>query len=299
MQGVWTALVTPFTDSNEIDLPAFKRILKDQKEAGVSGVVPCGTTGESPTLTQAEKKTLISTTVSELKGTGVKVMAGTGTNNTVETLEMSVWASHQGVDGILVVTPYYNKPSQAGLEAHFLAVANAVTCEVIPYNVPGRTSVSMTAETLVRLSKHPKIRTVKEATGNTAFASEILDLAALNQTGLDILSGDDATYLSLLSVGGAGAISVASNLFPRAMVGIQNAMKAGRPKEALEIHRQFYPLFRDLFLESNPVPIKYAMEYAGWCNARVRPPLAPLLPSNIEKLRMSLNRCGIVSGKPM
>lgn len=297
MQGVWTALITPFTDSNEIDWLAFRRILQDQVEAGVTGVIPCGTTGESPTLTHNEKRLLVTTTLSELKGTGIKVVAGTGTNDTAETLEMSVWASQQGVDGLLLVTPYYNRPSQAGLETHFLTIANAVECEIILYNVPGRTGVSLTAETMIRLAQHPKIKSVKEATGNPAFTSEILEMASLSQTRLDVLAGDDATYLPLLAVGAVGVISVASNLFPRAMVALQNAMKYGRPDEALEIHQKYFPLFKDLFIESNPVPIKFSMEYSGWCNSRVRLPLAPLTPSHIEQLRASLDRCGVANGK--
>ncbi len=293
MQGIWTALITPFTESNEIDLVSFKKILRDQADAGVAGVIPCGTTGESPTLTHSEKKVLIQTAVEELKGSGVRVVAGTGSNNTAETVEFSQWAEKQRVDGLLIVTPYYNKPSQSGLESHYLAVANSVSCEVIPYNVPGRTGVSLTAETMIRLAQHPRIRTVKEATGNVSFASEILDHAAMTQTSIDVLSGDDATYLALLSIGAVGAISVASNLIPRAMVAIQ---KAGPSPKALEIHKNYYPLFRDLFLEANPIGIKQAMADMGWCNANLRLPLTPLSPSNKEKLRATLSRCGIKKG---
>jgi 4-hydroxy-tetrahydrodipicolinate synthase len=299
MKGVWTALVTPFNSQNELDLAAYRRILKDQREAGVAGVVPCGTTGETPVLTVQEKKTLIETAMQELKGSGVKVMAGTGSNNTAESVEFSRWASDLGVDAILVVTPYYNKPTQAGLEAHFRAVADAVKCEVVLYNVPGRTGVSLTAETVARLAAHPKITTIKEATGNTAFTTEILDALALQKQSIDILSGDDATFLPLLSAGAVGVISVSSNLFPRAMVAIQKAFEQGRTSEALEIHQKYFPLFRDLFIESNPGPIKAAMSYAGWCEERVRLPLVTMSASNKEKLLQSLKRCGVAAGKAL
>ena len=186
----------------------------------------------------------------------MKVLAGTGGNSTSETVEFSRWASQHGVDGILVVTPYYNKPSQAGLIEHFLAVAQAVTCEVIClYNVPGRTGVSLTAESVCTLAEHPRIRSIKEATGNVSFTSEILDCLGRHGRKIDILSGDDATYLPLLSVGAVGVVSVASNLFPRAMVKIQKSVDAGDFASARAVHQSYFPLFRDLFVESNPVPI--------------------------------------------
>lgn len=293
MRGVWTALITPFTQDRKLDLNAFRKILQDQVEAGVAGVIPCGTTGESPTLSLDEKKSLIQTTLSELKGTRVQVVAGTGSNHTQETIEFSKWASQQGVAGVLIVTPYYNKPSQLGLETHFRAVADAVSCEVIAYNVPGRTGVSLTAETIARLATHPKIRTLKEATGNVAFTSEIIDTLSLKQTSMDILSGDDATYFPLLAVGAVGVISVVSNLIPGPMVQLQKACDQGQWDVARKIHLTYYPLFRDLFIESNPVPIKSAMEFAGWCHSTVRQPLVALTEANRQKLQDSLSRCGI------
>jgi 4-hydroxy-tetrahydrodipicolinate synthase len=212
-------------------------------------------------------------------------------------VEFSSWASQRGVDGILVVTPYYNKPSQAGLTEHFLTVAQAVTCEVMLYNVPGRTGVSLTADTICALSEHPRIKSIKEATGNVEFTSEILDCLSRHGRKIDILSGDDATYLPLLSVGAVGVVSVASNLFPRAMVKIQKAAEAGRFSEAREVHQAHYPLFRDLFVESNPVPIKYAMHFAGWCSASVRKPLVDMSAKSVETLLASLKRCGIKPGE--
>lgn len=296
MRGVYTALITPFKDNGEIDLAAFKSILKDQREAGVAGVIPCGTTGESPTLSREEKQLLIRTAIDEVKGSPLKVIAGTGSNSTAETVELSRWAVEQGAHAVLIVTPYYNKPTQEGLENHFRSVADAIHGEVVLYNVPGRTGVSLTAATIAELAAHPKIRTIKEATGNVAFASDIQDALTEANVSLDILSGDDATYLPLLAVGAVGVISVASNLFPRAMVALQTHADAGRYAEARRIHARFYPLFRDLFVESNPGPIKVAMQDAGFCSARLRPPLAPLSSANLAKLRQSLARCGVTPG---
>lgn len=299
MRGIWTALVTPFNASNQLDLAAFKRILRDQREAGVAGVIPCGTTGEAPTLTVDEKKTLIRTVLDELKGSGVKVYAGTGSNNTADTVEFSKWASDQGVDGILVVTPYYNKPSQRGIEGHFQAVADAVQCDVMLYNVPGRTGVGMAAQTIVKLAQHPRITSLKEATGNVSVTSEILDALSLAKQELEILSGDDVTFLPALSIGAVGVVSVASNLFPRAMIAIQKAFEKGDVKEACRIHQQYYPMFRDLFIDSNPVPIKSAMAYMGWCEPHVRKPLAPMAQAQQSILEESLKRCGIEPGRPL
>ena len=227
MKGVFTALISPFLSDGSLDLPSYRKILEDQAAAKVTGVVPCGTTGESPTLSSSEKQTLIKTALEVLKGTGIKVLAGTGANNTAETIQLSKWASDQGVDGLLVVTPYYNKPSQAGMIEHFHAVANAVNCELMLYNVPGRTGVSLSPETISKLAEHPRIRSLKEATGDVALTCEILDVLGKKKQKLDILSGDDATYLPLLSIGAVGVVSVASNLFPREMVALQNAMAAG------------------------------------------------------------------------
>jgi len=296
MRGVFTALITPFQENELLDIDAFKKLLADQKDAGITGVIPCGTTGESPTLSVEEKKTLIQTAIDFYKGSGVKVIAGTGSNDTRQTVVLSKWASEQGADGILVVTPYYNKPSQAAMEAHYRAVSDTVTCEVVPYNVPGRTGVSMSAQTMAGLAAHSRITTIKEASANVALTSEILNLLHSSGNKLDILSGDDATYLPLLAIGATGVISVASNLFPRAMVSIQKNFEQGKIAEAQKIHQRFYPLFRDLFVDSNPVPIKYAMAKLGFCKNVLRPPLLSLAAGDAAKLNQSLDRCGFSKG---
>jgi 4-hydroxy-tetrahydrodipicolinate synthase len=279
-------------------LDGFKKILADQRAAGVAGVIPCGTTGESPTLTVDEKKTLIRAAIDGLKGTGVKVIAGTGSNNTAETVELSRWASEQGADGLLIVMPYYNKPTPAGQIAHFTAVADAVKCPIMLYNVPGRTGLSMTADTIAQLAAHPRIRMLKEATGNVAFTSEVLDAVEAQGRELLVFSGDDATYLPLLAVGAVGVVSVASNLFPRAMVAIQKAYEGGDARAALRLQKQYYPLFRDLFVEANPGPIKAAMAWMGFGDARMRLPMAPMTAAGTKKLQEALARCGLEKGKP-
>lgn len=297
MRGLWTALITPFLSSNEIDFDSYRTILRDQRDAGVTGVIPCGTTGESPTLSLEEKKKLISFTLTELKGSGVSVIAGTGSNNTAETVALSAWASEQGVAGVLVVTPYYNKPSQTGLEAHFRAVADAVTCEVMLYNVPGRTGVSLTSDTIARLSRHERIRSIKEATGNVAFTSEILDAVTRANSKLDVLSGDDATFLPMLSVGATGLVSVASNLIARELVAIQRAFAQGDMATANRLNQKCFPILRDLFIESNPMPIKHAMAYAGFCGPNLRLPLTSLSQPAVLTLESTLRSCGVKPGK--
>ncbi len=293
MRGIWTALVTPLNENGQLDLTAFRRMLKNQQDAGVSGVIPCGTTGESPTLSLDEKKTLIEVALEELRGSSTKVIASTGTNSTQDTIELSKWASDQGAAGLLVVTPYYNKPSQSGLETHYRSIADAVSCPIVLYNVPSRTGITLTTETIIKLAKHPRIRAIKEASGNIPFTSEILDALSGQSLSMDVLSGDDVTYLPLASVGASGVISVASNLIPKVMIALLSAVEAGSFEKATKIHRNYYPLFRDLFLESNHVPIKHALAYAGWCLPYVRAPLALLSSTHREKLEQTLKLCGI------
>ncbi len=296
MRGVWTALVSPFDSASQLDLKAFRRLVREQKAAGVNGVIPCGTTGESPTLSVAERKSLILAAVEELRDSPVRVLAGTGTNNTAETIELSKWAADQGVVGVLLVTPYYNRPSQAGLEDHFLSVAAAISVEVMLYNVPGRTGVHLLPETVARLGAHPKIRAIKEASGSVTNTSEILDLVSDAKRPIAVLCGDDALFLPSLSVGARGIVSVASNVVPRRMVALQKAFDGGDWVSAGRIHRELYPVFRDLFVESNPGPVKAALAHLGLCDARMRPPMAPLGATSLRKLMETLEKCGIRKG---
>lgn len=295
--GVWTALVTPFAADGSLDLDAYRRIVRAQVAAKVAGVVPCGTTGESPTLSREERRALIQACVEETKGTATRVMAGTGSNDTEETIELTREAESLGASAALVVAPYYNKPSQDGLLAHFRAVADAVKIPIVLYNVPGRTGVAISAKTIAELAAHPRINAIKEATGDLTFQSEVMDQLALAGRKLDLLSGDDLTYLAFLAQGGHGVVSVASNLAPRALVDLQSAFDFGDWKRARGLHERLYPLFRDLFIESNPAPIKHAMARAGICPAAMRAPLAPMSAKNIQTLETTLERAGIAKGR--
>jgi 4-hydroxy-tetrahydrodipicolinate synthase len=292
IRGVITALVTPMDSTGAIDWKAWDALISDQLAARVAGIIPCGTTGESPTLGTDEKKTLIESAVKACRGTSTAVIAGTGSNDTPRTIELSRWASDAGADGVLIVTPYYNKPSQTGLLKHFTAVADAVKCPVVLYNVPGRTGVGIAPEIVAQLAAHPRIGHIKEATGKMEVTSEILDHCSLAGTAMSVLSGDDATWLPLLSIGAEGVISVASNLFPRAMVQLQDAWNLGDARAARAIHERFHPLFRDLFVESNPVPIKTALAWVGLGSENVRAPLCGLADPSRKKLLSSLVRAG-------
>lgn len=295
MKGVYTALVTPFEENGKIDRGAFRALLQSQKSAQVSGVVICGTTGESPTLSLEEKKTLIQLALEEFSGSRCAVIAGTGSNDTEETVEFSRWASQQGVAGVLVVTPYYNKPTPGGMLAHFRAVADAVSCEVILYNVPGRTGSSLSPAIIVDLARHPRIRTIKEATGNVELTSQILDAVQKAGQQIDILSGDDCTFWPLLAVGAVGVISVASHILPRTFMEMWNLSQSDQWQRGRELHKRFYPVFRDLFIESNPGPIKAALEHLGVCSARMRAPLVAMESGNLKTLHLTLERCGVTS----
>lgn len=287
--GIWTALITPFNENQQVDYEALRKIIRHQVKAGVTGLVPCGTTGESPTLSLEEKKKIISFTQEELKSTDVGIIAGTGSNSTLESIELSKWASDQGVQAVLVVTPYYNKPSQSGLIQHFEAIANAVDCDVILYNVPCRTAVSLSIESIIHLAKHPNINAIKEASADMALIEQLAINLKEKNLNLQILSGDDATFYPSMKAGSTGVISVTSNLVPQKMVELYSAAQSNKRNQAEEIHNQLTPLFNDLFIESNPTPIKTAMANAGWCLNNVRLPLAPLEPSNLERLNQTLS----------
>lgn len=292
--GVWTALITPFNDEGAIDFEAYRALIGKQIEAGVSGIIPCGTTGEAPALTHDERHQLIVIALAETRGTGLGVIAGTGSNNAAATLEASRKACELGVDGILVVTPYYNKPSQAGLEHHFTSVADAVDCPVVLYNVPSRTGVNLDAATVATLARHPRITALKDATGQMSYMSNVQDHLFAAGTSLDLLSGDDATFFPFLCQGGKGVISVTSNICPAMMLQIWHATREGNLERARQLQWHYYPLFRDLFLECNPVPIKFALSQSGLCRATVRAPLASLMPHHAETLLRTMDTCRVL-----
>ncbi|MCC7440174.1 MAG: 4-hydroxy-tetrahydrodipicolinate synthase [Bdellovibrionales bacterium] len=294
LRGVWTALVTPFDDRLAIDYDALARLLDRQVEAGVAGVVPCGTTGETPTLSLEERKGVIEFTLRRLRGSDVRVMAGTGGNDTAGTVGFSRWARDAGSDALLVVVPYYNKPSQNGLRTHFSKVADAVDCPVVMYNVPGRSGVRLEPETTVDLAHHRNLRAIKEASGDVTAVSDLIYRADRDGIDLKILSGDDPLFLASLATGAHGLISVASNLIPVEMVKIQKLADANDFKGALEVHRKFFPLFKRLFVESNPVPAKYALHRMGLCAPIVREPLIEMVLKNQDFMAETLVSCGLI-----
>ncbi len=283
-QGIFTAIVTPFDQKGEIDWVAFEKLLNHQIRAGVQGIVFCGTTGESPTLSKDEKRAVFEFGFRKLSGTKILPVAGIGSNDTRETIRLGEMAEKIGYEYHLIVTPYYNKPTQAGLIQHYETIDRALKGKTILYNVPGRTGVSLSAETVGYLSKHPKIVAIKEATGNIEFGKEILKEVSKHGGELDLVSGDDATYLSLLEAGAVGTISVASHLAPQAMVRMTEDFFAGKMHEANLIHERLLPWFKDLFIESNPAPVKWVLHRLGMIENFLRLPLVPISKKSDEHL---------------
>ena len=278
--GTYTALVTPFRDG-QIDEPAFDRLIKAQIRAGVRGIVPVGTTGESPTLDNDEHIEVIRVSVETARGR-LKVIAGTGANATAEAVELTRQVIVMGVDATLQVTPYYNKPNQEGLYRHFLAVAD-LGLPVVLYNVPGRSSREIDVATIARLAKHPGVVAVKEAGGSVDRVSAI-------RTACDIavLSGDDSLALPMISVGAQGVISVASNVAPRAVSDMIRAALAGDFTTARQAHLRLYPLFRDLFIDTNPIPVKAALALMNRIHEVYRLPLCEPADKIRAQIRQTL-----------
>jgi 4-hydroxy-tetrahydrodipicolinate synthase len=287
-RGVYTALVTPFRQGR-LDEAALTRLLEEQIAAGIDGVVPVGTTGESPTLDMDEHLRVIELTVEVVKHR-TKVIAGTGSNSTSEALYLTHRAEKLGVDGFLHVSPYYNKPSPAGVFAHYAALAQSTALPIITYSVPGRTGSDIAVETMAELARaHPNIVAIKEAGGSIERFSQLRQALPDH---VSILSGDDSMTLPALAVGASGVISVASNLIPREVGSLVRTFLKGHAREAEQLHRKFYPLFRDLFVEANPVPVKAALARQGWMTDEVRLPLVPLQPSSRARLEKTLKEFG-------
>jgi 4-hydroxy-tetrahydrodipicolinate synthase len=287
--GTYTALVTPFRGES-VDEKAFAHLLEDQIAAGIDGVIPVGTTGESATLTTEEHLRVIELAV-QVVDHRIKVIAGTGSNSTAEAIYLSNEAKRRGADGLLIVSPYYNKPSQAGIFAHYSALAQAAWLPIITYSVPGRTGSELGLDTMAALAlKHPNIVAIKEAGGSIERFNQLRQVLPDN---IAIFSGDDSMTLPALSVGAVGVISVASNLIPKEVVALVRAFREGRAAEAEQLHRMLYPLFRDLFIEANPVPVKTAMSRQGWMTEEVRLPLVALQPQNRARLEVVLEKFGL------
>ncbi|MBQ4336465.1 MAG: 4-hydroxy-tetrahydrodipicolinate synthase [Lentisphaeria bacterium] len=286
-QGVYTALVTPFRNG-KVDTDALNRLVDEQIAAGVAGIVPVGTTGESPTLTYEEHEQVIRLVIARAQGK-CQIIAGTGANCTREAIEMTRQAKADGADATLQVTPYYNKPTQEGLYRHFSEVADKGGLPVVLYNVPGRAGVPIAESTVARLSKNSMVAAIKEAGGSVDRVSAIRDLCDIT-----ILSGDDSLTLPMMAVGASGIISVASNIIPADMVKMVKAFSDGDLQTAMELHRRYYCLFRDQFIETNPIPIKAAMAMAGMIAEEYRLPLCELGEANRAKLEATLKRCGVL-----
>lgn len=288
--GLYPAVVTPFRNG-EFDEKAYRKILQYLLDNGADGVVPNGTTGENPTLSVEERRAIISIAVEMCHAQGKKVIAGAGNNNTRQTISLVNDAEELGADGALVITPYYNKPTQSGLKLHFQAVMESTALPIIMYNVPSRTSVNMTAETAVDLSRLDRIFGIKEASGNLVQFAEI---SAKAEPGFIMLSGEDGLTLPMMAIGCDGVISVAGNVVPALMKGMLNYYCEGKGEKALEIHRKLLPLFNALFVETSPAPCKKALEMMGLCSAEVRLPLAPVTAGTEKLLHSTLKELELI-----
>ncbi|MBU1702421.1 MAG: 4-hydroxy-tetrahydrodipicolinate synthase [Candidatus Eisenbacteria bacterium] len=277
-EGVAVAMVTPFRDG-EIDFEALDRLVDHLLDGGIDGIVPVGCTGEAAVLSPSERLQVIQRVQKRTRGRAY-ILPGTGTNTTASTIERTREARELGVDGAMLITPYYNKPTPAGLLAHYQTVADAVDIPIVLYNVPGRTGVSLTVPTVIRLAKHPRIVAIKEASGSLEAISEIAHAGTIT-----LLSGDDGLTLPILAVGGQGVVSVLGNLFPRAMVSMVKAARSNDLETARRYHLALGPLFKALFIESNPGPIKYLLSQEGLIKDEFRLPLVPIREDNREGLR--------------
>lgn len=282
--GSYTAIVTPFTADDRIDYDAVEKLLSEQVEAGITGIVVCGTTGESPTVRGEERRELLKFVIRNVKGQSLVVVA-TGTNSTKDTVEDSKQAAEDGADALILVNPYYNKPTQEGLYRHFLAIADSVQIPQILYNIAGRTGVNLATDTVVRLAAHKNIVGVKEASGDI---NQIMDVIARVPEDFAVLSGDDSMTYPLLALGGHGVISVLSNLIPAELTRMVNAGLKGDLAAARALHEQWLALMRACFIETNPIPVKTALALMGKIGERFRLPLCEMAPANRDKLKKAL-----------
>jgi len=290
LTGTYTAIVTPFRNG-KFDAPAFKRLVELQVKGGVDGIVPVGTTGESPTLDYKEHIEVIAHAVEYAAGR-IHVMAGTGGNSTSEAIYLTQEAEKAGADSSLQVAPYYNKPTQEGLFQHFLEVSRASKLPLVLYSIPSRCGIEIGVETVRRLAvATPRVVGIKEAGGNPDRVSQLR--AALGPR-FSIFSGDDGLTLAFMALGAHGVVSVASNILPRQMARMVTACRTGNQSAALKIHDQLYPLFKDLFIETNPLPIKAALAMLGHIQEEFRLPLVPMTSKNRDVLKATLIRCGVL-----
>ena len=283
--GTFTALVTPFRNG-EVDVEALEGMVEFQIQHGVSGLVPCGTTGETPAMSEAEDRVVVGTVVRIANGR-VPIIAGTGSNSTDMAIKYTKMAQEVGADGSLQVAPYYNKPTQEGLYRHFAAIAESTELPLVLYNIPGRTGVTISADTMARLAEIPNIVGVKDSTLSMNMISDVIRLCGEE---FDVLSGDDPMTLPLVALGGRGVISVASNVAPGAVSDMVRAVLEGDWERGRELHYELLPLFRALFVETNPIPVKTAASLLGLCSDEMRLPLVPMEGENLRALQETLDR---------
>jgi len=290
LKGCFTAVITPFKNGG-IDREALKKIVKFQLKGGVSGLVPCGSTGEAATLAPEEYLEVIKLTVEEAGGK-MPVVPGVGTNSTAKSVEMVKKAAALGIDGLLAVVPYYNKPTQDGMIAHFSEMARATRVPIILYNIPGRTGANMLPATVLALrKKFPNIVGIKEASGNLDQVSEIVNILDRD---FAVMSGDDSLTLPMMSVGARGVISVVSNIAPAETAKMCDLFLKGKVKEAAQIHHKLFQLIKKLFIETNPIPVKYAASLLGFCSYELRLPLTPLSAGNRIALKKAMAASGLL-----
>ncbi len=284
IEGVLPALITPFTKDNKVDKEGLEQNIGFLIENGVSGIVPCGTTGESATLSIKEHEKVIEIAVD---CSTVPVVAGTGSNNTTEAIELTRFARDADADAALLITPYYNKPNDRGMLAHFKKIANEVDIPQILYNVPSRTGINLKPELVAELAKESNIVGIKEASGNLEQVTRIIELT--QDEDFVVFSGDDGLTLPIMALGGVGVISVVANVAPKLTVSLVEAFQRGDLAKARKLHLSLAPLIRAVFLETNPIPIKKAVELIGLPAGHLRLPLAPISEDNERKLRAALN----------
>jgi 4-hydroxy-tetrahydrodipicolinate synthase len=287
--GAFSALVTPFRDG-AIDEKALRELVEWQIQSGIDGLVPCGSTGESATLSHAEHEQVIKVVIDQARRR-VPVVAGTGSNSTAEAIRLTAYAREAGADGALLISPYYNKPTQDGIYRHYKAIASAVDLPLIVYNIPGRTGSNIAPETFARMCEIRNVAGVKEASGSMDQCSDILKLCGERLT---MLAGDDSLTLPLMAMGAKGVISVITNIMPREMHELAAAGLEGDFARARELHFRMLPLMRALFIETNPIPIKQACALMGRCANEVRMPLVPMTPPAAEKLCAAMKAAGLI-----
>jgi len=288
-QGVYTALITPFRDGG-VDERALRELVEHQIAAGVDGLVPCGSTGEAATLSHAEHRRVIEVVVAAARGR-VHVLAGTGSNSTQEAIALTHHAKEAGADGALLISPYYNKPTQEGIVAHYAAVARETAFPLVVYNIPGRTASNILPPTLSRLSEIEQIVGVKESTGDL---NQMAHVIASVPESFTVLSGDDWATLPLLAIGGRGVISTTSNVAPSEMVSLVRSFLAGDIARARDVHYRLLPLFDALFCETNPIPVKAAVAMRGLCREDIRLPLTPISAAGRQRVQAAMKDLGLL-----